>query len=506
MNLIVNGLGTDNKSGTRAINAISSGKGSGLAGGGNRFVSLDLFIEKLAKSNKLGFLLEKHTKPVDLKRLLLASLHDEWELKKRSKNEENNKIAESKGIALAERVFSFLEEYYGGQYRRNGTTPAVCHPLSVALGISRLGCSFETVITALLHDVIEDKHMAVKRADFENLLGEKLGKRVYENVKLLSRKKSMNYDTYMDKITSSRKLDVMLVKVIDTIENLKSISYTDILLSAISSNEPADALRILSRNQFVMSEIDKMRNAKADISDVHILNTLSSLLMEKKTSSVDKALAHIEIWKKVNSDLYLLIVGLIKDANPPEKYLKRLEGFLYPSTRTVGYLDAGYADLTWRGELNRSLFWLLPDEGIPKHPDYDFGDLPDQGFPVITIYDPSQYQNAKYAHDTIEIEIPMRAVERVEAEGMLDAYFPFMGSKWKRAKSVLPSGLECSAIYRAKRQSPSDNALFLYAVKQLSHDLFYAEQQKIIMELLGKSNYNIAKSLSAKKPEMPEND
>ncbi len=470
MNMLLRGSGAGNNLDKVGSKVFSSAKLNSEKSG-NPFFRLDS-----ARPNKLSYLLEKYESPPQLKSLIIESVIANSGSKTEGK------------VMVLERVFSFLEEYYGGQYRRNGATPSVCHPLSVALGISRLGCKFDTVLTALLHDVLEDKLMVLKQDDFEDMLGPRLGKRIYGDVKLLSRKKSMNYETYMNKITSSRKLDIMLVKVIDTIENLKSLGYIDMLIDTMKSNPPAGAVLLLERNPYTRARMDEMRDGKTDITPKQIIHNLSKFLMEKKESGIDKALAHLEIWKKVNSDLYLLIVGLIRDAQPDEKYMKRLERFLYPSTRTVGYLDAGYADLTWRGELNRSLFWLLPDEGIPRHPDYDFSGLPDEGLPVITIYDASQYQNAKYAHDMIEIEFPKRVEQRIIKDNMLEIYFPFMGSKWKRAKSVLPRELESNVIFRAKRPHQANNAAILFAAKQLSHDLFHEEQMKIIAELLSKTD------------------
>ncbi|HQT44592.1 MAG TPA: hypothetical protein PLO51_01320, partial [Candidatus Micrarchaeota archaeon] len=235
------------------------------------------------------------------------------------------------------------------------------------------------------------------------------------------------------------------------------------------------------------------------ITDAHIIYTLTSMLSEKKETSVDKALAHLEIWKKIDSELFLLIVGLIQAAKPPDKYMKRLENFLYPSTRTVEYIEAGYVVLTWRRELNRSLFWLMPDASLPQHPIYDFGTLPREGLPIIVLYDPSQYQNVKFAHDMIELEFPRR-MEGIVDEKMLEKYLPPMASKWKQVKSVLPGKLQGGLIFRAKRPPASQNVNLVVGIKQMSHNLFNDEQVKIVMELLAKSVQPHPKPADATKP------
>jgi GTP pyrophosphokinase len=61
-------------------------------------------------------------------------------------------------ITLLERAFADAKQHHEGQVRKSGE-PYILHPYRVALMASESGVDVETVIIALLHDVIEDTEM-----------------------------------------------------------------------------------------------------------------------------------------------------------------------------------------------------------------------------------------------------------------------------------------------------------------------------------------------------------
>ncbi len=53
-------------------------------------------------------------------------------------------------------AFSFAEESHKGQFRRDGKTPYLIHPVTTMQILTTLHADEDTLVSALLHDVPED--------------------------------------------------------------------------------------------------------------------------------------------------------------------------------------------------------------------------------------------------------------------------------------------------------------------------------------------------------------
>ena len=58
-------------------------------------------------------------------------------------------------IQLVRRAYRFAEKAHRGQIRRSGE-PYITHPLKVAVILAEFELDCETILSALLHDVLED--------------------------------------------------------------------------------------------------------------------------------------------------------------------------------------------------------------------------------------------------------------------------------------------------------------------------------------------------------------
>lgn len=61
---------------------------------------------------------------------------------------------------LIQRALMKAIKLHAGQFRKDGTTPYIVHPMQDALVVSRHGASDEIIASALLHDTIEDCNYA----------------------------------------------------------------------------------------------------------------------------------------------------------------------------------------------------------------------------------------------------------------------------------------------------------------------------------------------------------
>jgi (p)ppGpp synthase/HD superfamily hydrolase len=69
-------------------------------------------------------------------------------------------VSKSKRISQAVR---FAAAAHSGQYRKGTKTPYVWHPLSVGRLLDKAGCSTETIVAGILHDVVEDTSITLEQ-------------------------------------------------------------------------------------------------------------------------------------------------------------------------------------------------------------------------------------------------------------------------------------------------------------------------------------------------------
>lgn len=112
--------------------------------------------------------------------------------------------------------FSFVA--HANQKRRNKNIEFVIHPVSVGMMVKDAGCSDEYVISAILHDVIEDTSFTYE--DIKKEFGEKIA----NDVLLLS--ENQDIDDYIERKTDFlNKLkncdeNILIVECADKLHNL----------------------------------------------------------------------------------------------------------------------------------------------------------------------------------------------------------------------------------------------------------------------------------------------
>lgn len=118
-------------------------------------------------------------------------------------------------------VFIAAREHLG--VRDKGGHAYILHSMRIAM---RLNTNDEELMSiAILHDVIEDSKLS-----FEDLKAEGFTDRVIEALRLLTRRKGVSYDDYIDEMRGNR--DALIVKREDLRDNsditrLKGVSEKD---------------------------------------------------------------------------------------------------------------------------------------------------------------------------------------------------------------------------------------------------------------------------------------
>ena len=126
------------------------------------------------------------------------------------------------------RAYVFAMRAHGSQIRASGD-PYFSHPLEVAGILTDMRLDHGTIITALLHDTVEDTKATVR--DIENLFGKEVG-RLVDGVTKLNRidlqsdsaKQAENFRKFV--IAMSEDIRVLLIKLADRLHNMRTLGLS----------------------------------------------------------------------------------------------------------------------------------------------------------------------------------------------------------------------------------------------------------------------------------------
>ena len=130
---------------------------------------------------------------------------------------------------ILNRAYVFAMKAHGGQMRKSGD-PYFSHPLAVAAILTELRADPATVVTALLHDVVEDTEYTV--GDIEKSFGAEIA-RLVDGVTKLSQfelpegasKQAENFRKFV--VAMADDVRVLLVKLADRLHNMRTLYHID---------------------------------------------------------------------------------------------------------------------------------------------------------------------------------------------------------------------------------------------------------------------------------------
>ncbi len=129
--------------------------------------------------------------------------------------------------ALLNRAYVYAMKAHGNQKRASGD-PYFSHPLEVAAILTDLKLDDATIVTALLHDVIEDT--PVTRAEIDQLFGPEIGRLVdgltkIRRLDLVSKKAEQAENFRKLLVAISSDIRVLLVKLADRLHNMRTLEH-----------------------------------------------------------------------------------------------------------------------------------------------------------------------------------------------------------------------------------------------------------------------------------------
>ncbi len=129
--------------------------------------------------------------------------------------------------ALLNRAYVYAMKAHGNQRRASGD-PYFSHPLEVAAILTDLKLDDATIVTALLHDVIEDT--PITRAEIDQLFGPEIGTLVdgltkIRRLDLVSKKAEQAENFRKLLVAISSDIRVLLVKLADRLHNMRTLEH-----------------------------------------------------------------------------------------------------------------------------------------------------------------------------------------------------------------------------------------------------------------------------------------
>lgn len=122
-------------------------------------------------------------------------------------------------------AYFYAEQAHTGQFRRSGE-PYITHPLAVANILASIHMDYQSLMVAMLHDVIEDTGIS-KRA-----IAEQFGESVADIVDGVSKLAKIEYETQAEKqaknfqkmaLAMAKDLRVIVVKLSDRLHNMRTL-------------------------------------------------------------------------------------------------------------------------------------------------------------------------------------------------------------------------------------------------------------------------------------------
>jgi len=157
-------------------------------------------------------------------------------------------------VARVAEAVSFAIEAHGDQLRASGE-PYIVHPIEVAISLLDLGLDEESIIAAVLHDVIEDT--AYTHDDLRETFGETVATLVegVSKLKRVKRKSKVDRaDLDEEQAENLRKmvlamvddLRVVIIKLADRLHNMRTLSYLEPERQARIARETMDVFAPLA--------------------------------------------------------------------------------------------------------------------------------------------------------------------------------------------------------------------------------------------------------------------
>ncbi len=133
-------------------------------------------------------------------------------------------------LAIIDKAFNLANEYHGEQKRKSGE-PYIIHPIAVCDILVDLGMDYQSLVAALLHDVVEDTPYTIEQltADFGEEVAllvdgvTKLGRVQLNSSENKEEQQAENIRKML--LAMSKDIRVIIVKLADRVHNMRTLQF-----------------------------------------------------------------------------------------------------------------------------------------------------------------------------------------------------------------------------------------------------------------------------------------
>lgn len=218
-----------------------------------------------------------------------------------------------------ERAYLLAEKAHSGQLRASGE-PYIVHPVEAAKTTVRLGMDTDTVVTALLHDVVEDTDVTLDEikkefgADVANLVDGVTKLKQIKKVNSASKEEQQAENVRKMFMAMAKDIRVIIVKLADRLHNMRTIDAKPVEKQRRIAHETMEIYAPLAHRLGIRPIMEELEDRCIRVLDPVGYHDIESR-MEMQKDEQEKFLDHIknkidERLRKENCEFYLM--GRIK--------------------------------------------------------------------------------------------------------------------------------------------------------------------------------------------------
>ena len=190
-------------------------------------------------------------------------------------------------LKLIKEAYLLAEEKHRGQLRKSGE-PYIVHPLSVAIILADLRVGPNTLISAILHDVVEDTDCDLK------LVTEKFGSDVASIVDGVTKVTQMKFSSLEKQqaenhqkmiIAMAKDIRVIVVKLADRLHNLRTLEFQSPEKQVRIARETLEIYAPLAHKLGMFKIKAELEDTALKYTDPELYKTISELIDKRLTNN-----------------------------------------------------------------------------------------------------------------------------------------------------------------------------------------------------------------------------
>ena len=204
-------------------------------------------------------------------------------------------ITNKSDLERIEKAYKYADKKHEGQFRKSGD-PYVSHVLGVAMILSSMQTSPDTIIAGLLHDTIEDTDTT--KEDIEQAFGSEVAFLVESLTKITRLSDFHNSDFQAEDhrkifLAMAADIRVIIIKLADRLHNMRTLQFQPPAKQVRISNETLDVYVPIAHRLGLNSLMSEMQNLSLYYLHPDIYNDIEKKL-QKSYNQIDSSLQFLK--------------------------------------------------------------------------------------------------------------------------------------------------------------------------------------------------------------------